>query len=110
MNKKVINSTALFTLASSLFLGVFADPDPNAYCTALVLSGGGSNGAWEAGIIWGLLHYGDPADYRYDVVSGVSAGSINSALLAGWEVGDEYNASEFVSEKWDTIRTADVWQ
>ena len=28
-------------------------------CTALVLSGGGSNGAWEAGVIWGLMNYGD---------------------------------------------------
>ena len=32
-------------------------------CHALVLSGGGSNGAWEAGVIWGLVHYGDPDDY-----------------------------------------------
>ena len=29
-------------------------------CRALVLSGGGSNGAWEAGVIYGLLHEGNP--------------------------------------------------
>lgn len=32
-------------------------------CNALVLSGGANNGAWEAGVLWGLVHYGDPADY-----------------------------------------------
>ena len=25
-------------------------------CNALVLSGGGSNGAWEVGVLYGLLH------------------------------------------------------
>jgi predicted acylesterase/phospholipase RssA len=25
-------------------------------CTALVLSGGGANGAWEAGVLYGLYH------------------------------------------------------
>ena len=29
-------------------------------CTALVMSGGGSNGAWESGVLWGLLHLGEP--------------------------------------------------
>jgi len=32
-------------------------------CNALVYSGGGNNGSWEAGVTWGLLHYGDPADF-----------------------------------------------
>ena len=32
-------------------------------CTALILSGGGSNGAWEVGVLWGLTHYGDPEDF-----------------------------------------------
>ena len=27
-------------------------------CNALVLSGGGDNGAWEVGVMWGLAHYG----------------------------------------------------
>ena len=47
-------------------------------CRALVLAGGGSRGAWEAGVIWGLTHYGDPTDFYWDVHTGVSAGSINT--------------------------------
>ena len=62
-------------------------------CTALVLSGGGSNGAWEIGVLWGLVNYGNPDDFKYDVVSGISAGSINALALAGWEVGKEKEAA-----------------
>lgn len=56
-------------------------------CKALALSGGGSNGAWEAGVLWGLVNYGTPSDFDYDVLTGVSAGSINAMALAGWESG-----------------------
>jgi predicted acylesterase/phospholipase RssA len=55
-----------------------------ASCRALVLSGGGNNGAWEAGVMWGLANYGNPADYYWDVVTGISAGAINSAGTAGF--------------------------
>ena len=53
------------------------------------MSGGGVNGAWEAGVIYGLVHYGNPDDYKWDVVSGVSAGAINSAGLGVWAPGEE---------------------
>ena len=57
------------------------------------MSGGGSNGAWEAGILWGLVHYGDASQYTYDVVTGISIGSVNAAGLAIWEIGDELEAT-----------------
>ena len=53
-------------------------------CRALALSGGGNNGAWEAGVLWGFMNYGNPADFEYDVVTGVSAGSINALAISGW--------------------------
>ena len=65
------------------------------------MSGGGSNGAWEAGVLWGLTHYGDVEQYKYDVVTGISIGSINSALLAIWPIGNERNATEWLSETWN---------
>ena len=52
-------------------------------CTALVLSGGGANGAWEAGALYAMLHEGNPSDFEYDVVTGVSVGSINALLFVG---------------------------
>ena len=54
-------------------------------CKALVLSGGSNNGAWEVGVMWGLTNYGNPEDYYWDVVSGISAGAINTAGTAGWK-------------------------
>ena len=54
------------------------------YCRALILSGGASNGAWEAGVLWGLANYGVETDFEYDVVTGVSAGALNTAGLAPW--------------------------
>ena len=62
-------------------------------CTALVLSGGGSNGAWEIGTLWGFVNYGNPDDFRYDVISGISAGSINTMALSAWEIGKEKEAA-----------------
>ena len=73
------------------------------------MSGGGSNGAWEMGVLWGFLHYGDPDDFTYDVVTGISAGSINAIQMAGYAVGDELNASEAGADLWLNLSTGDVW-
>ena len=69
----------------------------NDHCTALVLSGGGANGAWEAGVLWGLYHYGDPTDFEYDVITGVSAGAINAAASSGFAPEDGVAMSEYIS-------------
>ena len=63
-------------------------------CRAVALSGGGSNGAWEMGVLYGFTHYGNPSDFAYDVVTGISAGSINAIQLMSYAVGDEVNATE----------------
>ena len=79
-------------------------------CNALVMSGGGTNGAWESGVLWGLLNYGNPDDYKWDVVTGVSIGSVNSAYLAMYEVGDEKNAVEELYKIWGEITTSDIYK
>jgi len=66
----------------------------------LVLAGGSNNGAWEAGVIWGLVHYGQPEDFAWDSVSGVSAGAINTGAAANWEKGTEVEYSEYMSDQW----------
>lgn len=72
-------------------------------CRVLVLSGGSNNGAWESGVIWGLLHYGNPADFAWDAVSGVSAGAINTGGIATWATGDELAMSEWLSDTWENM-------
>ena len=73
------------------------------------------NGAWEAGVIYGLSHFsGTDAptdeDLAYDVVSGISAGAINAAALALWPPGQEREAAEFVSETWSNITSEDFYK
>jgi len=79
-------------------------------CRALVLSGGGNNGSWEAGVFHGLVNNATPADYAYDVVTGVSAGSINTLAFAGWEIGREVEMSTWISDLWRNLNTSDVWK
>jgi NTE family protein len=64
---------------------------------ALVLSGGGARGAYEAGVIAGLYQAGE----RFDVICGTSIGAINAALVAQDDV-DQLAAA------WKTIGTTPV--
>jgi predicted acylesterase/phospholipase RssA len=50
---------------------------------ALVLSGGGAHGAYEAGVATSLL-----ARESYDIICGVSIGAINAALIAAGRTDD----------------------
>ena len=59
------------------------------------MSGGGNNGSWEVGALWGLINYGNPDDFRWEVVTGVSAGAINTSVFAGYDIGDEAALVEF---------------
>ena len=59
--------------------------------------------------MWGLVHYGTPADYAWDVVTGVSAGAINVSGIATWAAGREIEMSEWLSDQWAEMKTEDVW-
>lgn len=48
----------------------------------LALSGGGSNGAWQAGVAYSLWK----KRYRPDVVAGTSVGALNAALVATGQI------------------------
>ena len=72
-------------------------------CRGLVLSGGSNKAVWEAGVIWGLLHYGDPEEFAWDVISGISAGALNTGLMSVWAQGDEFAMSENLSAQWASI-------
>ena len=53
----------------------------NDYQTAIVFQGGGALGAYEYGVIKAL--YEERPGFRPAVVTGISIGAINAALLAG---------------------------
>ena len=50
--------------------------------TALVLSGGGARGAYEAGVWQALTELG----IRIDIITGTSVGAINAAMVAQGEL------------------------
>lgn len=78
-------------------------------CRALILSGGASNGAWQAGVLQGFMTYGNPEDFAYDVVTGVSVGSINTALIGMWQKGAEKAMADTLVDLWSTMTRRDVW-
>lgn len=52
------------------------------------MSGGGAKGSYEAGALWGLIKNSeDKTKFEYDVVTGVSAGAINTACVSLFEKG-----------------------
>ena len=73
------------------------------------MSGGGNVGAWEAGVVWGLTHYGNPEDFAWNVISGVSAGAINTSFTSVWNVGEEVKMSEFMSDIWANLKSEDFY-
>ncbi len=50
--------------------------------------------------MWGLTAFGNPTDYFWDVVSGISAGAINTAGTAGWLPSEVIEMNQFISDTW----------
>ena len=72
---------------------------------ALVLSGGGSKGAYQVGVLKKLLV--DDGN-QYDLVAGISVGSINASILAQYPVGKEADAWERMKASWDRVETSRI--
>ena len=49
-------------------------------------------------------------DYKYDVVTGVSAGSINAVVVAAWPIGQEKEMAEWASSLWAKLRISNVFE
>ena len=101
-----MKSSRIFVASTLLSAALAASQES---CKAVALSGGGSNGAWEMGVLWGFTHYGNPTDFAYDVVTGISAGSINAVQMMGYPLGEEVAMSEAGADLWNNLKTSDVW-
>jgi NTE family protein len=79
--------------------------------TALVLSGGGARGAYQAGVLSGLAEMGllPHGPSPFDVIVGSSAGSINAGMLAA--CADDLAAGvERLIDVWSTVQAKDVFR
>jgi len=70
-----------------------------------VLSGGGSKGAFEVGVLQRLM--GDE-QLDYDLLCGTSVGAINAAYLAQTPLGQPREAAMKLRALWDTVSTEKV--
>lgn len=79
--------------------------------TALVLSGGGARGAYQAGVLAGLAEHGlvGGAAAGFDVLVGSSAGSLNAAVLASL-ADNPLTGIERLQGVWRNIRTEHVYR
>ena len=101
MNMFLMRSiTCLLLFQISLSFAV----SPKDSCKAIVFSGGGSKGAYEAGVLWGMINADeDKSKYEYDVVTGISAGAINAAGVSLFKKGNELEMVSKISEFWQNL-------
>jgi len=79
--------------------------------TGLVLSGGGARGAYQAGVLQGMVEIGaigggSPA---FDIIVGSSAGSLNAGMLAAYADDPRVGVARLV-EVWAGIQAQDVFR
>ncbi len=78
---------------------------------ALVLQGGGSRGAYEAGVLRFMLDEIGPRldkPLRFDLISGTSVGALNGCWVAGR--GPTRDAGRRLSRIWRNLSVHDVWR
>lgn len=78
---------------------------------ALVLSGGGARGAYQAGAVRGIVEIATSCgiDHPFRILTGVSAGAINAAYLAAYADATAA-ASVRLTQFWGSIRSEEVFR
>lgn len=100
-----------FATSSMLVLSSLLYTQAEAVCRAVAFSGGGARGSYETGVVYGLTHSGNPADFAWDVVTGVSAGALNAGVMGLWAPQDGKAMSEWMESIWkNNITSAGVYQ
>ena len=81
--------------------------EPPGGKVAIVLTGGGARAAYQVGLLRCVAELAP--DYRFPIVTGVSAGALNAAFLAG-HPGGIAEASEELCRLWSTLRFDHVFR
>lgn len=76
--------------------------------TALYLAGGGARGAYQAGVLKAIQHLTKGGALPFDIISGVSVGSLNAAILAE-QATDFKHATEKLELLWKQIASNDIF-
>lgn len=74
---------------------------------AVVFSGGGSKGAFQAAVLYYLLN---DLEIQYSILSGVSVGAINAGFLAQFPIGEEKQAARELVNLWSELNTKSIYK
>ena len=101
---------SIYKTAALAAIGLVQAKDETKSCQALAMSGGGTLGSYEAGALWGMYYAGnDKKEFEYDVVTGVSAGSINLVGVSVYAKGDEEAMVKDLSNRWATLKQDNLY-
>ena len=75
-------------------------------CNILTLSGGGAHGAFQAGVLNKL----QSMNKYWDIITGVSVGSLNGIMLGMYKPSDQDKAMAIMRDVWLNISSNDVYR
>jgi len=75
---------------------------------AVVLSGGGARGAFQAGALIELLGYFEKTGRRINILSGTSVGALNGMSIA--QAADLRSAALDIEQQWRQLTNPDVYK
>lgn len=103
------HTTLLSVLFVSSFL-LYANAANLEVCRGLVLQGGSDKGAYQAGALQGLLQGLGAEGIAYDVISGVTIGSVNAAWMSQFRKGMEEPMVDELLNYWLTVKASDMYK
>jgi predicted patatin/cPLA2 family phospholipase len=74
-------------------------------CRVLTLQGGGDKGSYQAGALEGLIESLPSEETKWDIITGISVGSINTLGMSRFKKGEEKQAIEFILKLWRDVKS-----
>lgn len=96
----------LFIVGLLLASHVIADDK----CRILSFSAGTEKVAYQVGALQAIIEKSDPAEVQYDVISGVSFGAFNAAMIAVHKKGDEAAAVAELLSVWKNAKSITAYK
>ena len=66
-------------------------------------------GSYEVGVLKSFVDNLPPDEVKYDVITGVSVGSINAMAIALHPIGQEKEAIDWMIGLWDKLTASDIY-
>lgn len=100
----------MFSLLILGSLFTVSQAGPGGKCRGLALAGGGDKGAYQAGVISGLVSALPAGEAEYDVVTGVGCGALNALVFALSAPGSEATAAASLVSFWESSSYSDFYE